>query len=181
MKCPSCHTEISDRVDACPSCNFTLAVLDTRLPPPPLRSGYVHDFAKVLSKEEILRIEQHCHEIFLKTQAELIVVTVPRTKPVKPSEYVFWLANRWNLGGAEHRGIMILLALEERRIESEVGYSLEPVITDEESFQVLQRHVVPFLQKGNYGEGLYQAVDILGQIIEGTQKARELKWWKKLF
>lgn len=181
MKCPSCSTEISDRMDACPNCNFTLAILDAQLPPPPLRSGYVNDFAKVLSREEALRVEQRCYEIFLKTKAELVVVTVPTTAPVKPSEYVFWLSNRWDIGGWENRGLMILLALEEHRIESEVGYSLEPIITDQGSFQVLQEHVVPFLQEGNYAEGLYQAVHVLGQIIEGAQKELEPKWWKKLF
>jgi len=181
MKCPSCGTEISDRVDACPNCTFTLAILDRQLPPPPLRSGYVNDFAGVLSRGEVLRIEQRCYEVLIRAKAELVVVTVPTTAPVKPSEYVFWLANRWDLGGPENRGLMILLALEERRVESEVGYSLEPIITDEESLRILQEHVVPFLREGNYAEGLYQAVDVLGQIIEGAQERREPRWWEKIF
>ncbi|MCI0528269.1 MAG: TPM domain-containing protein, partial [Nitrospira sp.] len=121
MKCPSCSTEISDQVDACPNCHFTLAILDVRLPPPPLRSGYVNDFAKVLSREEALRIEQRCYEIFMRAQVELVIVTIPTTTPVKPSEYVFWLTNRWDIGGLENRGVMVLLALKERQVESEVG------------------------------------------------------------
>jgi len=62
-----------------------------------------------------------------------------------------------------------------------VGYSLEPIITDEESLRILQEHVVPFLREGNYAEGLYQAVDVLGQIIEGAQERREPRWWEKIF
>ena len=48
---------------------------------------------------------------------------------MKPAEHVFWLFNRWNVGGPEHAGLLLLLAVAERRIESEVCH-WEPFVSD---------------------------------------------------
>jgi uncharacterized protein len=158
-------------VEVCPHCAFTFSILEAQLPPPPPQTGPVNDWAGVLAAAEAERIAGRCQEVFATTQAELIVVTVPTTAPIQPAEYVFWLANRWDMGGPENRGLLILLALHEHRIESEVGYALETLLTDEESADILHTHVVPFLRDGRYAEGLYQAVDVLGKAITATRQA----------
>lgn len=181
MKCPRCHAEMSELVEVCPHCAFTFAIVDTQMPLPPPQAGHINDLAGVLMAEEVLRLEQRCQEVFARTQVELIVVTVPTTAPLQPAEYVFWLANRWAMGGPENRGLLILLALQERRIESEVGYALETLLSDAESSRMLQTHVVPFLQKGQYAEGLYQAVDVLGKFFEAAYRAATRTGWRKYF
>ena len=181
IRCPQCYTTFTERMEACPQCGFSLATLDTQMPPPPLQAGPVNDWADVLTAEDAQRLLQKCQAIHQAAQAELSVVTVETTIPLKPAEYVFWLANHWDIGGSENRGLLILLALHERRIESEVGYGLEPLLSDTESELIIQEHVVPYLYAGQYAEGLYQAVNALGQALSVKHKAATRKRWRDRF
>jgi uncharacterized protein len=181
IHCPHCGTTFAERTDACPQCDFSLATLDAQMPPPPLQAGPVNDWAGVLTAEDAQRLIQKCQAIHQAAQAELSVVTVETTTPLKPAEYVFWLANHWDMGGPENRGLLILLALHERRIESEVGYGLEPLLSDVESELIIQEHVVPYLHAGQYAEGLYQAVNALGQALGVKHKATTRKRWRDRF
>lgn len=181
IRCPQCYTTFTERMEACPQCGFSLATLDSQMPPPPLQAGPVNDWADVLTAEDAQRLLQKCQAIHQAAQAELSVVTVETTAPLKPAEYVFWLANHWEIGGSENRGLLILLALHERRIESEVGYGLEPLLSDSESELIIQEHVVPYLYAGQYAEGLYQAVNALGQALIVKHKAATRKRWRDRF
>lgn len=181
IRCPQCYTTFTERMEACPQCDFCLAVLDAQMPPPPLQAGPVNDWADVLTAEDAQRLLQKCQAVHQAAQAELSVVTVETTAPLKPAEYVFWLANHWEIGGSENRGLLILLALHERRIESEVGYGLEPLLSDSESELIIQEHVVPYLYAGQYAEGLYQAVNALGQALIVKHKAATRKRWRDRF
>lgn len=179
--CPRCHQLCDQPMHQCPHCELTFAQLDAQMSPPPAQTGHVNDWAALLTSADIERLVQRCQDIQATTQAELIVVTVTTTAPLTPAEYVFWLANRWDMGGPENRGLLILLALSERRIESEVGYGLEDLVSDEESLQILQTHIVSLLQTGQYAEGLYRAVDILGKVLVVKQNATSGRRWRSYF
>jgi uncharacterized protein len=150
-----------------------------QLPPPPPLTGSVNDWAGVLAAAEAERIARRCQEVCVRTQAELLLVTVPTTAPLQPAEYIFWLANRWDMGGPENRGLLILLALQEHRVESEVGYALEPLLSDAASAQLLEEHVVPMLRAGQYAEGLYQAVHVLGKVLEAAYRRTRSRLWRR--
>lgn len=168
MKCPHCGLIVTDRVPVCQGCGFSIDDLDRKLGRPPERVGFVNDFANLLPGEQKAQLEERLAQFQQKNRGELVLVTVPGSKPVKPSEYVFWLFNRWQVGGSEHAGVMLLLAQEERRIESEVGYSWEPAITDLESWEILDEHVAPLLREGKTFEGLRQGTERLIAILEGA-------------
>ena len=173
MKCPRCGLIVTDQLPKCQGCGFSIRDLDRRMGQMPERVGFVNDFAKLLPTEEKARVEgrlsqfhQRCPIGSDEHGGEIVLVTVNSTKPIKPSEYVFWLFNRWNVGGDAHAGLLILLAWEERRIECEVGYSWEHIISDVESGEVLDAHVVPLLKAGKIAEALERAVEQFVNIIE---------------
>lgn len=168
MKCPHCGLIVTDRVPVCQGCGFSIGDLDRKLGRAPERAGFVNDFASLLLPEQKAQLEERLSQFQQKNRGELVLVTAPDTRPVKPSEYVFWLFNRWQVGGENHAGVMLLLAQEERRIESEVGYSWEPVITDLESWEILDEHVAPLLREGKTFEGLRQGTERLIAILEGA-------------
>ncbi len=88
------------------------------------------------------------------------------SEPRSPREFSFWLFNRWKIGGGDHRGALVLLSMNERRIEVEIGYQMEKYIDDDEAAGVLQHHAVPFLKKGDFDNGLYHSIDMLAKIFE---------------
>lgn len=83
------------------------------------------------------------------------------------------------MGGTENRGLLILLALQERRVESAVRYALEPLLSDAVSAQLLEEHVVPLLRTGQYAEGLYQAVNVLGKALEAAYRPARRRLWRR--
>ncbi len=168
MKCPSCGLIVTDAIPQCPGCDFTIRDLDSRLLKPPQRQGFVNDFAKLLSEKHRENLETVLAAFAKKSGGEMVLVTIKNTRPVKPAEYVFWLFNRWEVGGATHNGLMILLAQDEHRIESEVGYSWEPIISDPESGQILDKYVVPLLQAGETFAALETAVKKMCSAIDGA-------------
>jgi len=75
-----------------------------------------------------------------------------------PAEMAFWLLNHWGIGGRQNRGLLVLLALEERRIEVEVGYGLEPIVSDAAADAILDEHIVPLLSAGDLAKALDESV-----------------------
>jgi uncharacterized membrane protein YgcG len=124
------------------------------------------DFAGVLSPAGLLTVEQRIHSFAEQTGCEICVATIKSSVPRLPSEYVFWLFNRWEIGGPAHMGIMLLLAVSEHRIESEVGCALEHIVTDEGSVQILRGHAVPFLSAGKFDDAVFHSVDVLARLVE---------------
>jgi len=167
MKCPRCGLIVTDMIPECNGCGFHIRQLDKKIKHPPKRRGFINDFANVLSDEERKWFEDRLSEFYQKYGGEIVIVTLKSTKPIKPSEYVFWLFNRWDIGREKNAGVMILLALSERRIESEVGYSYEHIISDVESGQVLDDYVVPLLKEGKIYDALKNGVEKILGILEG--------------
>ena len=61
---------------------------------------------------------------------------------------------------------MVLLAMQERRIECEVGYAWEPIISDVESGEVLDKLVLPLLKEGRVYEALRASIEQLVRTLE---------------
>jgi uncharacterized protein len=182
MRCPRCSTEVSDAVPTCAGCGFGIADLDARLGEPPACRGRVTDDAGLLSPEGLVRIEQRARAFEGRTGAELRVVTRPTSRPCTPGEYAFWLFNRWDvgdIGGQDvNRGLIVLVLRDERTIWCEVGHGLEGIVTDAAAGQILEAHAVPFLARGDVNEGVYQAVDVLAQVVEGGRERPSL--WRQI-
>ena len=72
-------------------------------------------------------------------------------------------------------GVLVLVAIDEKQWRIEVGYGLEGDITDIESNRIAQDYLVPQLNQGNYGEGLYDTVVALGQQIPASNQTAEAR------
>lgn len=166
MRCPHCQLDLNDPQPECPDCHFHIRDLDAELGEPPGRAdAQVVDLAGALSAGGAERLRSHIAAWSARTGHDMVVVIVADTSPRRPSEYVFWLFNRWRVGGDAHTGVAVLLALAERRIEVEVGVALERYLTDAAAALVLETHAVPFLSAGDLDAGLFHAADILGRVI----------------
>ncbi len=167
MKCPRCGWIAEQVVEVCPGCGFTLPRLRV---PPHLhlqQQDAVNDFAGLLSESEREQLAERLQQLGTEMGGVLVVVTLPSVAPLKPSEYAFWLYHHWQLPPT---GLLLLLALKERRIESEVGLAWEPFLSDVETGEAL-RAAVPMLQAARYAEGLLTALQIIEQYYHAYQEA----------
>ena len=165
MHCPKCAIDINDDFPQCPKCGFSINDLDMVLGVPAPRNGLVNDFAKALGTG-IPRLHERLQTFKDRTGYDFFVVTIETSAPRLPSERVFWLFNRWKVGGENHSGILILLSMQERRIEVEIGFELERFVSDEAAGLILQRHAVTFLKRGELDQGLFYSADVLAGLVE---------------
>jgi uncharacterized protein len=167
---------MNDSTPVCEGCGFDIHEFDEVLQTPTERDGLVTDWAGALSEEGRERINARLQAFCEQTGLDYCLVTLDSSAPQSPREFVFWLFNRWQIGGEEHLGVLVLLAMAERRVEVEVGHMLEKYVSDDEAAGVLEHHAVPFLKKGDFDNGLYHSLDMLARIIEhgvSEEKANE--------
>jgi uncharacterized membrane protein YgcG len=90
-------------------------------------SGYVNDFAHVLSNETVASLENLCLEVDQKTKSQIAVVTIHSLDGRDIESYASDLYKSWGIGAkSTNRGVLILLPTDDRRYRTEAGYGLEP-------------------------------------------------------
>ncbi|HHY38107.1 MAG TPA: TPM domain-containing protein, partial [Clostridia bacterium] len=109
----------------------TRSALAETAPEFPQPTGFVNDYAGVLSPKDLADLNSLAEVIKGKTGAELAAAIVETTSPLEPKEYAVRLFEHWKIGEkGKDNGVLVLIALKERRVEVEVGYGLEGVLTD---------------------------------------------------
>jgi uncharacterized protein len=126
----------------------------------PAPRGAVNDFAGVIDAGYASRMEALSREVLQKTGVAVVVVTV---STIGENEEVNMYANKlykaWGIGKkGEDKGVLIFLAVKERKIRIETGYGVEGILPDGLVGEIRDKYVVPELKAGNYGKGLYNAV-----------------------
>jgi uncharacterized protein len=144
------------------------AALPVAAAPPeiPAYRGWVNDFAGVLEPAAEQRLANTISALERSTGAEIAVVTVRDAGELGPKMLAVELLNRWGVGKkGQDNGLVLLLALAERRLEVEVGYGLEGDLPDGRAVAVLREEAVPLLGQGRYGDAIAAVVDRYVQIL----------------
>ena len=115
-------------------------------------SGYVTDLAEILGADKRASLEALCTEVEQKTGAQMAIVTVRSLEGQSVEDYAVDLFKQLGVGNKkDDRGVLLLIAPNDRRYRIEVGYGLEPVINDARAGDA-GRAMVPYLRQGNYGQ-----------------------------
>ena len=140
--------------------------------PLPDLTAPVNDFAKVVDAESARTIDRMIRTLKAATGDVVVVATVPTIEPYGDiREYAVKLFANNGKGIGEkgkNNGLLILLALKERRVWVEVGYDLEQWITDGFSGETSREVMSPYFRQGQYGAGLAAGTErIIGRIAQG--------------
>lgn len=128
--------------------------------------GGVNDFANVIPEEYRRKLEELIREVDEKTSAEIAVVTVQSIAPLDENAYARLIFDTWKIGKkGKDNGVLILLAVKERRWRIESGYGLEGILPDGRCGEIGRAYMVPLFKEGKYGEGLYRGVGAIARII----------------
>jgi uncharacterized protein len=132
----------------------------------PRPRGPVNDFAGIISSGYARTMDQVAREVLHKTGVSIVVVTVKSIGDNDTADYTNRLYEAWGIGTkGEDKGVLIFLALKERRIRIETGYGVEGILPDGLVGEVLDRYSIPYLQRGDYGKGLANAMAAVSAII----------------
>lgn len=148
----------------------------------PLPQGFINDYAGMLSPAQKQELEVLAQSLKEKSGAELAVAIVKSVEPLDPKLYAVKLFEKWRIGEkGKDNGLLILLAMEQRRIEVEVGYGLEGVLPDSRVGMILDQHAVPYFKQGDFAAGIIETAKAFSQIVlkgesaplSGTRAASE--------
>jgi len=146
---------------------FTSLTLLFSLDTPPLK-GRVNDYANVLTATETQHMEQYLEALEKDNGAQVVLLIIPSLEGANLEMFSIQTARQWKLGQQqEDNGVLLLVAMQERKIRIEVGYGLEGLITDSTSGFIIRNEIAPAFKRGDYGEGLFQGIKTLGQLIAG--------------
>lgn len=117
--------------------------------------GYVNDFAGVMDQSTIAELNSAIASFNKKTGIQIAVVTVKDTGDMGIDEYANRLFHHWGVGvkGLDN-GVMLIASMKEKRVRIEVGYGLEPGLTDEQCGVILRHYVIPAFKEGQYSQGM---------------------------
>jgi uncharacterized protein len=128
-------------------------------------TGYVTDLAGVIGAVKSAKLEEMCTELEQKTGAQMAIVTVRSLDGQSVEYYAVDLLRQLGIGSKkDNRGVLLLVAPNDRKYRIEVGYGLEPVINDARAGDA-GRAMVPFLKQGDYGDAIETAAWQLAKYI----------------
>ena len=126
---------------------------------PPL-SGRVVDQARLLSAEREAEITARLAQLETDTGDQFVVVTLDSLQDYEIEDYGYRLGRAWRIGGAENdSGVLLIVAPNERKVRIEVGYGLEPILTDALSNQIIQNDILPPFRVSGFERGITAGVD----------------------
>ena len=129
-------------------------------------SGAVNDFAQVLSPQVKASLERLCVNVYNKTGVALVLSTFPSLEGEDVDGITNKLYEKWGIGKkGKDEGVLVFLAMKERKIRIETGYGVEGYITDLLATQIRQKATAEFLSRDQYDKGIVLIFSSLTQLI----------------
>ncbi len=125
-------------------------------------TGFVVDAADVLPPQVEAELTQKLDALQRDTKRQLVVATVPSLEGYPIEEYGYKLGRAWQVGLKDvNNGAILLVAPNERKVRIEVGYGLEPFITDALSSVIINQQILPRFKAGDLPGGVSAGIDTL--------------------
>ncbi|MFA4938658.1 YgcG family protein [Brevundimonas sp.] len=128
----------------------------------PALTGRVVDQANLLDPATEQALTEKLAALEASSTDQLAVVTVNSLQDQAIEDYGYQLGRAWGIGQKENdNGVLLIVAPNERKVRVEVGYGLEPILTDAFSSQVIRNDILPSFRDGDYQAGVIKGVDAL--------------------
>lgn len=141
-------------------------------PPRPTPPRLVNDLAGILSQGEIETLEQKLTNYNDTTSTQIAIVTIKSIGDYDANQYASELGERWGVGGSKNdNGLVILVALNERKVAIQTGYGMEHIVPDAIAKRITERTLKPNFQQGEFYKGLNEATNLIISLASGEYQA----------
>jgi len=141
----------------------------------PKLTGRVTDAAAILPADIEQRLSKKLEALEQQSQRQLVIATIPDLQGYDISDYGYRLGREWGIGDAKRNdGALLIVAPNERKVRIEVGYGLEPVLTDGLSFLIINEHILARFKQGDMPGGIEAGTDaIVTQLTLPPEQAQK--------
>ncbi len=138
--------------------------------PPAVPRDYVTDLAGIIRPDVRDRLNGLLGALEQKTTAQVLVLTVQSLDGQSIEEFALSTKERWKLGQkGKDNGVLLVVAVKDRKYRFEVGYGLESVLPDSMVGSIGREYLVPSFRQGDYGGGVSAAVSAVVQTIAASE------------
>lgn len=131
----------------------------------------VTDFTKTLSQDQVAKLEQKLVAFNDSTSNEVAVVIVKSVGDYDINDYALQLGRKWGIGGkTKNNGIILLIAIGDRKLSIQTGYGLEGALPDSYTKRIIENDIKPFFKEGNYYAGIDAGVNSIISLTKGEYK-----------
>lgn len=143
----------------------------------PKLSGRVVDDAHLLDAAQAAALTAKLATVEQQTGRQFVVATVTDLQGYDIADYGYRLGRTWGIGSKqENDGVLLLVAPNERKVRIEVGYGLEPYLTDALSSVIINTQITPRFRDGDMAGGIAAGADAVIaqlQLPEDQAQARQ--------
>lgn len=138
----------------------------------PALTGRVVDSAQMIDPAVREQLTQQLQALEQTSGDQLVVVTVPDLQGVPIEDYGYQLGRQWGIGQkGKDNGALLILSRDDRQLRIEVGYGLEGVLTDAQSWVIINQVILPKFKAGNFSQGISDGVAAMIQVVGGEPLA----------
>ncbi|HSK31025.1 MAG TPA: TPM domain-containing protein [Candidatus Limnocylindria bacterium] len=132
----------------------------------PALRGRVNDYAQVMTADQTRSLESQLAKLETDTGHQVAVLTLPTLDGEDIEGFSIRVAEAWRIGkkGFDN-GVILVVAVNDRRLRLEVGYGLEGVLPDAIAKQIMSDYIVPFFRSGDYGAGIVAGISAVEKVI----------------
>jgi len=147
-------------------------VLAADVQPVPALTARVMDTTQTLDHTRRAELEQRLATLEQTHGTQLVVLLVQTTAPEDIAAYANRVGNTWKIGRREEGdGLLLVVALQDRRLRLEVAKALEGAIPDLAAKGILDDVITPRFRAGDVPGGLIAAVDRVDALVSGQLPA----------
>ena len=155
-------------------CN--LSVLAKSVPKAPNDERWVQDYGNVLDRSQEIYLLRKLKTYYDSTSTEIAIVTESSLDGDDIFQYSQRLAQTWGIGGKEFsNGVLIYVAVNDRKMFIQVGYGLEGAIPDAYAKRIIEQILKPRFRENHYGKGIDEATSALIQMASGEYKSSKTR------
>jgi uncharacterized protein len=140
----------------------------------PKLSGRVVDEAHLLSVPQVAELTQLSEQVEAASTRQFVIATIPDLQGYDIEDYGYQLGRAWGIGQKDaNNGILLIVAPKERKVRIEVGYGLEPIMTDALSSQIINETIIPKFKAGDMPGGIVAGAQAIGEQMKLPLEAAE--------
>lgn len=138
------------------------------MPNPSDRGSYIANPDGVLKASTVNELNSSTSLLEKETTVELAIAVVDSIGDEVPKTFATALFRKWGIGKKDkNNGLLILVVMDQRRFEIEVGYGLEGTVTDAKASQIIRHHMIPTIRKNGVDQAVIIGFRELSRIVRG--------------
>jgi len=144
----------------------SIAKADPQLP---IRTGTVVDAADIIRPNQEQALAAKAESLKSESNVDLVVVTLPSLQGYSIERWGRDLGNAWRVGGNSARGVLLIVAPNDREMRIEVGDGVATTLSDRQASSIIGNIIVPQFRSGEMSGGILAGVDAIARAVTGAK------------